>query len=73
MICILSVDESKEIKGWLIATDLRHARQQADSAAIGHGIDSPAVRLVDWLIEHEKTVPDPGRHELPTGHLMLVS
>lgn len=73
MICILSVDENKDIKGWIIATDLRHARQQADGAAIGSGIDSPAVCLVDWLIGHETTVPDLGRHELPTGHLMLVS
>lgn len=73
MICILSFDENKEIHGWIIATDLRHARQQANGAAIGEGIDSPAVCLVDWLIQHEQTVPELGRHKLPTGHVMLVS
>lgn len=73
MICILKIDEHKEIKGWIIANDLRHARQQANGAAIGEGEDSPALQLLDWLIQHENTVPPLGKKLLPSGHLMLVS
>ncbi len=62
MICILKI-ENGEPTGWIIATDVDDARRQAYGAGEGE--------LANLLY----TVYDvaPGKHELPTGHTMLVS
>lgn len=71
MVCILKIEDG-EIKEWIIATDMRDAFQRASGAAIGQGADSPAVQLIDWLVSRQETVPRVGKHELPSGHVMLV-
>lgn len=76
MICILSFDEKKNIKGWIIAVDGRDAWRQANAAAIGEGEDSPAFKLLEALTAltgFRETIQRPGKRVLPSGHLMLVS
>lgn len=63
MICILEIDEHKEIKGWIIATDLQDARRQLP-------FDDRDLAAVLSRMEVE---PPTGKHQLSTGHLMLVS
>lgn len=64
MICILSFDEDEEISGWIIAQDVPDARRKADNLRE----NDLAAEL--YRMEFD---PSPGKHELPTGHLMLVS
>lgn len=63
MICILSIDENKEILGWLIARDLADVRDKLP--AFDHDDLAEALR--------ELPEPKPGRYMLTSGHLMLVS
>lgn len=73
MICILTMNEQREIKNWIIATDYRDALRQANVFAVGHGAGSPAVELVGWLADRRNIVPQVGKTILPTGHMMLVN
>lgn len=63
MICILTFDENKEVVGWIIGPDIHEMRRAAD--AIGESELAAAL--------YREEFPRPGKHELPTGHLMLVS
>lgn len=65
MICILKLDAAREITGWIIATDLADARRQAHMCF--------ERDLAGLLYRMEPFEPQPGRHELQTGHVMLVS
>lgn len=63
MICILKMIDGK-ITGWIIATDCRDARRQAQGAG--------EQELAAKLYRMEFT-PQPGKYTLNTGHIMLVS
>lgn len=62
MICILKI-ENGEINGWIIATDLEDAKQQAQG--IGN------FELIDDLAELNEIKP--GKHVTASGFTMLVS
>lgn len=53
-----------EIDGWIIATDIHDARRKADAAV---------VRDLAECLYRMDFMPQPGKHVLPTGHVMLVS
>ena len=63
MICILSINENKDITGWVIAVDLDDAKRLLPLES-----DSLYATL-DCL----KSEPEPGRYQLDSEHLMLVS
>lgn len=72
MICILKVKRVDsflapsallDIAGWIIATDVHDARHQAQMAFEA----DLAAELYRW------EWPTPGKHQLTTGHIMLVS
>lgn len=68
MICILELDDQKEISGWVIAGDIDDARRQVH--AIGNL----------WLAQELYRVPfdvQPGKYEIPGGvgdktYVMLI-
>lgn len=62
MIAILKIEEG-EIKGWILASDIHDARRQLP-------IDQDELATVLYPMEFD---PKPGKHELPTGHVMLVT
>lgn len=62
MVAILKIEDG-DIKRWVLATDIHDARRQVtyddqELAAHLYRMDLYAA---------------PGKHELPTGHIMLVS
>lgn len=72
MICILKIKRPEtfvapsvltDIAGWIIATDVHDARHQAQLAFEAE----LAAELYRWEF------PTPGKHQLTTGHIMLVS
>ncbi len=69
MICILSINAHiggeaiDSIDGWIIAHDVHDARRQAENAA--ENDLASALYAIEF--------PRPGKHQLPTGHIMLVS
>lgn len=64
MICILKLNAQKDIEGWITATDVPDARRAA-YAAFQNDLAEELYRM--------EFDPKPGKYELPTGHLMLVS
>lgn len=73
MICILAIDDGKEITGWIIATDFRDAFQKANAMALGCGSESTQFLLAEWLAKQVRKVPEVGKWTLPSGHVMLVT
>ncbi len=64
MVCVLDVSPGGELKGWIIATSIPHARN--------HAVEIGQFSLGEALGNLPILGMKPGRYTLSTGHTMLV-
>ncbi len=69
MMCLVDFADG-EISGWIIGTDAHDVRRQVEANSWSD--DTGRLQRVAGELYVREFFP-PGRHELPTGHSLLVS